>query len=481
MRRRTFAGGIAALALVVTASVPAVGPVTAHGRSPATFGRSGQDVRFATFNVSLNRTAEGELVANLAQPYDGSDPFAPGASNETLRRWQAANVAEVIQIQRPDVLLLNEFDYDAAGAALDGFRANYLGVGQNGAEPIDYPYTFVAPSNTGIPSGFDLNNDGTIGGGDDAFGFGLYPGQYGMVVLSKYPIIEPFARTFQTFRWADMPGNQIPAGFYDDAELASLRLSSKSHWDLPVVVGWRVVHFLASHPTPPVFDGPEDRNGRRNHDEIRFWADYVTPGQGRYIYDDKFAAGQWGGRRGGLLPGTAFVIAGDQNADPYDGDSTDDAIDQLLDSFWISDPAPTSAGGVEAAAQGGANAAHIGDPALDTADFNDTIGASGNLRADYVLPSRWLRVTDSGVFWPTADDPASRLTGAFEFAQYQRDGIGFPTSDHRMVWVDIRAEVTKFGRRARGTRRCVPSSECSRGLDAFVGRGEARRRESRCE
>ena len=93
------------------------------------------------------------------------------------------------------------------------------------------------------------------------------------------------------------------------------RLSSKSHWDVPVEVGGRTVHVLASHPTPPTFDGAEDRNGRRNHDEIRFWADYVRPGAGSgYIYDDA-------GGTGGLKPGSSFVILGDQNADPLDGDS----------------------------------------------------------------------------------------------------------------------------------------------------------------
>jgi hypothetical protein len=432
MIRRTIACAIAVTALVAATAVSTTS-AERGGR-----GHHTNPVRFATFNVSLNRTAPGELVANLAEPYDGSDPFAAGASDVTLRRWQAANVAEVIQIQRPDVLLLNEFDFDEAHAAVDGFRGNYLAVGQNGAAPIEYPYVFVAPSNTGVPSGFDLNNDGTVGGGDDAYGFGAFPGQYGMVVLSKYPIVQPFVRTFQQFRWADMPGNQIPEGFYDDTERAALRLSSKSHWDVPILIGRRTVHFLVSHPTPPVFDGAEDRNGRRNHDEIRFWADYVTPGKGRYIYDDRVAAGQWGGRRGGLRPGSSFVIAGDQNADPVDGDSADDAIHQLLDSFWISDPQPSSPGGTEATVlQGGANAAHLGDPAQDTADFNDAIGASGNLRADYVLASRWMRRVDQGIFWPTADDPLARLTGVFDFAQYQRDGIGFPTSDHRMVWLDV--------------------------------------------
>ena len=200
------------------------------------------------------------------------------------------------------------------------------------------------------------------------------------------------------------------------------RLSSKSHWDVPVDVGGRTVHVLASHPTPPTFDGAEDRNGRRNHDEIRLWADYVRPGPASsYIYDDA-------GGTGGLKPGSSFVILGDQNADPLDGDSVAAAIDQLLDHPRITDPLPTSAGAVEAAAlQGGANTTHRGDPAYDTADFNDN-PAPGNLRADYVLPSRDLRPLDAAVFWPVLADPLSALTGTFPF----------PSSDHRLVWVDLR-------------------------------------------
>ena len=100
------------------------------------------------------------------------------------------------------------------------------------------------------------------------------------------------------------------------------------------------------------------------------------------------------------------MILGDQNADPLDGDSVEAAIDQLLEHPRITDPLPTSAGAVEASAlQGGANLAHEGDPKYDTADFNDN-PAPGNLRADYVLPSRDLRVTDAAVFWPVAGRPA---------------------------------------------------------------------------
>jgi hypothetical protein len=402
-----------ALALAATVATPAMAAPAASSR-PA----QADPLRVATFNLSLNRSAPGQLVADLS----------------TGTNAQARTVAEIIQRADPDVVLLNEFDYVEGGAAVDAFRDNYLEVGQNGASPVDYPYGFVAPSNTGIPSGFDLNNDGTVGGGDDAFGFGLFEGQYGMVVLSKHPIVHDSVRTFQHFLWKDMPGALLPddpattapADWYSAEELDVVRLSSKSHWDVPVKVGDRTVHVLASHPTPPTFDGPEDRNGRRNHDEIRFWADYVTPGRGRYIYDDE-------GGRGGLSPAESFVIVGDQNADPLDGDSVDAAIGQLLDNRRIQDPQPTSQGAAEAAAlQGGANLAHRGDPHLDTADFADT--APGNLRADYVLPSRSLRIVDAGVFWPVSSDPLSALTGTFPF----------PSSDHRLVWVDL--EIPRVGR-----------------------------------
>ena len=363
------------------------------------------------------------MADNLSAPYGGEDP---SSSNEARNRWQAANVAEVIQRTRPDVLLINEFDYDAAGAAVSGFQENYLGVSQNGADPIAYPYVFNAPSNTGVASGVDLDNSGSVGGPNDAFGFGFFPGQFGMIVLSMYPIDHDNARTFQNFLWSDMPGNLIPTDYYSAEAIEVLRLSSKSHWDVPIEIpgpGPRTttVHFLTSHPTPPVFDGPEDRNGKRNHDEIRFWADYVHPARSGYIYDDD-------GGTGGLPGNARFVIAGDQNADPLDGDSVAAAIDQLLVHPKINDPQPTSLGGVEAAAQGGANDSHLGDPALDTADFAD--GAPGNLRVDYVLPSKRMQVADTAVFWPPSDDDLSRLTGVF-------DGRGFPTSDHRMVWVDV--------------------------------------------
>ena len=65
-----------------------------------------EDLRVATYNLSLNRASAGELEADLSTP---DDP-------------QARTVAEVIQRANPDVILLNEFDYVPNMRAADLFR-----------------------------------------------------------------------------------------------------------------------------------------------------------------------------------------------------------------------------------------------------------------------------------------------------------------------------------------------------------------------
>ncbi|MEH1941486.1 MAG: phytase [Nostoc sp.] len=383
-------------------------------------------IRFSQFNASLNRNAEAELVSDLSTPDNA----------------QAKAVAEIIQRNNPDVLLINEFDYSQEAVQL--FQQNYLAISQNGATPVDYPYFYIAPSNTGIASGFDLNNNGTVvttpgaaGYGDDALGFGNFPGQYGMLLLSKYPIDTANVRTFQNFLWKDMPNAVLPDDlttpqlndWYSNEELKVLRLSSKSHWDVPIQVNGEIIHVLASHPTPPSFDGAEDRNGKRNHDEIRFWADYITPGKGNYIYDDE-------GKTGGIDSGSSFVIVGDQNADPLDGDSFDNAIRQLLQNPNINtNVIPTSLGGSQQAdLQAGANASQKGNPSFDTADFADT--TPGNLRTDYVLPSADLKIANSGVFWPLNTDSIFSPVGTFPF----------PSSDHRLIFADVQTGPTEAGK-----------------------------------
>lgn len=363
-------------------------------------------LRVATYNASLYEESTGGLVRRLE------------AGDE-----HAGRIAAVLQRVRPDLVLLNEFDYDAAGRSADLFQTRYLEVAQpGGGEPLRYPYRYLAPVNTGVPSGLDLDRNGSAGGegrerGNDAWGYGLHPGQYGMLVLSRHPIDAAAVRTFQLLKWSAMPGAHQPRDpatgqpWYGPAIWPQMRLSSKSHWDVPVRTPGGTLHFLAAHPTPPVFDGPENRNGARNFDEIRLWAEYLSPGAKPWLCDDR-------GRCGGLPADAAFVIAGDYNADPDDGDGMPGAIAQLLAHPRVQDePIPRSEGAVERAAERGV--ARRGDVATHTGDFGPN---AGTLRLDYVLPSRNLRVLGNGVFWPKRGTPESEIAGA---------------SDHHLVWVDL--------------------------------------------
>lgn len=374
-------------------------------------------LRVATFNAAMNRKSAGELTEGLQK----GDP-------------QAAKIAEILRAVSPDVFLLNEIDYDERSAEV--FLNRYLASQerQDSQEPTEQPpwkYFFAGPVNTGVDSGLDLDGNGKLHEPNDAWGFGTYPGQYGMAVFSRHEIQKEAIRTFQNFRWSQMPGALRPMrsnpgstaleSYYPDAVWDQLRLSSKSHWDVPILIGGKTLHLIASHPTPPVFDGPEDRNGCRNHDEIRLLMDYVAgDSSGAYVVDDT-------GRTGPLATDASFVIAGDLNSDPIDGDGRAEAIRKLLEHPRLAkSPAPKSLGGVEASENSkGANLKHQADPATDTGDFNDR--NPGNLRIDFVLPSANLKVLASGVYWPSESQSAeaNALVGA---------------SDHRLVWVDLQWE-----------------------------------------
>jgi endonuclease/exonuclease/phosphatase family metal-dependent hydrolase len=366
-------------------------------------------LRVATYNTSLYDDADGGLVRRLQ------------AGDAGVRK-----IAAVLQQVRPDLVLLNEFDYDADGEAADLFQRDYLEQPQaGGGEALHYPYRYLAEVNTGVPSGLDLDRSGTVGSegrnrGNDAWGFGLHPGQYGMLVLSKYPIDAEQVRSFRLLRWASMPDARRPVDpetgqpWHDDATWAQLRLSSKSHWDVPVRTPGGTVHFLVSHPTPPVFDGPEDRNGARNADEIRLWQEYLSPGTQAWLCDDA-------GRCGGLAANARFVIAGDLNNDPVDGDGRHEAIVGLLEHPRVLRMAtPRSEGGAETArAYAARGLQHRGAPEHVTGDFGRRAGA---MRLDYVLPSTGFELRGNGVFWPASNDPSAAIA----------DG-----SDHHLVWVDL--------------------------------------------
>ena len=362
---------------------------------------SSKNIRIATFNVSMeanNYVEQGASQQALSTAL--SDALATG------EHQQIKNIAEIIQTVRPDVLLLNEFDYlENTDMGITAFQQNYLNISQQGLAPIDYAYAYLAPVNTGVKTPLHDESSRLT-----HFGFGKYPGQYGMVVLSQFPIKVDEIRTFQHFLWKDMPNNLMPLdangkNWYNQAETNIFRLSSKSHWDLPISICDSQLHVLASHPTPPVFDGAEDRNGRRNHDEIRFWKDYINAEKSSYHYDDN-------GLKGGMVEQNAFVILGDLNASPVEGDAHKNAISQLLNHPKVNNNfTPKSLGGALNKPNNPNAASHT---------------ASWGMRADYVIPSSDLTVIDSGVFWPAPNDQNAYLVSSRS-----------ASSDHRLVWVEV--------------------------------------------
>lgn len=328
-----------------------------------------ETLRIATWNVALDRTGPGLLVDDLRK---GEDP-------------QIAAVVRVLAELKADVILLTAVDYDRGGVALR-LLADRLRV-----EGLDYPHRFALRPNTGLQTGLDVDGNGQIGDPRDAQGFGLFSGYGGMAVLSRLPIDEAGARDFSGVLWRDLPGTLSE----DGPELAAVqRLATTGFWDVPVVTEKGPLHLLAWHATPPVFDGPEDRNGRRNHDEAAFWRLFLE------------------GRLPMSPPEGAYILLGDGNLDPADGDGRREGIGALLSHPALQDPAPRGPHGRK-------EPDHAGDPALDTSLYDDI----GGLRLDYVLPSAGLQVTGSGVLWPPEDDAlAAELAAA---------------SRHFPVWVDI--------------------------------------------
>ncbi len=320
-----------------------------------------REIRLATWDAGLTRSGPGLLLRDIAG-----------------RQAQVLAAQAVIAALDADVLVLVGVDYDAAGSALAALGG-------------DYPYRLALRPNSGVPTGLDLDGDGQPNGPRDAQGYGRFPGQAGIAVLSRLPLGA--LRDFSGFLWRDLPGADLPPDLTAEAA-AVLRLATTGFYDLAVNDGGATLHLLIYAATPPVFDGPEDRNGRRNADETGFWLHLL---------------------RGDLPfppPPAPFVILGQPNLDAVDGDGRPQALRALLASPLLHDPQPRGTSGHDDPGQ-------RGDPALDTMLLKSGAG----LRLDYILPSADLTVTGAGVLWPAPSDP---LAATLQTA-----------SDHRPVWVTI--------------------------------------------
>lgn len=243
---------------------------------------------------------------------------------------QVFQAADTIRAANPDIIVLTDFDFDEGGAALAAFAAM-----------LDYPHTFAKKPNTGVSTGHDIDGNGYLGDARDAQGYGRFEGDGGMAVMSKFPIGE--VTSFDHILWRDVPDSHST----DPPELADIqRLSTTGHWIMPITVGEAVLNIFAFSATPPVFDGPDNRNDRRNADEVLFWLEHLD------------------------IPHP--IVAGNANLDPSGGEGDRATIAQLLADPRLQDPLPDQT----------------------TADWPDGPGA---LRVSYVLPSADLSVKAAGI------------------------------------------------------------------------------------
>jgi len=317
-------------------------------------------LRLATFNTGLGRDGPGLLLKDILD----QDP-------------DILALSEIIRAANPDILLLTGMDNDYQNLALGRF---------NSLPGLGYPYIFAPLGNAGQDSGLDINGNGRLRDWNDAWGFGRFEGSEGMALLSRFPITG--SRTFDTAKWQDFGPAPLQADgtdFFATALWPRLRLAAHSLWDVEIRTSSGPLRILASHPTPPVFDGEEDANGLRNEAEINFLLQYIS---GAPLTDDS----------GLTAPRSAapFVLLADLNADPTGGDSRKERLRALLSHPGLQRP-----------------------PQLQDQPtaFWET---AGNLRVDYVLPSSGLALRSAGVFQP--NDPQLQ-----EASQTR----------HRLVWVDI--------------------------------------------
>ena len=308
-----------------------------------------ETLRIATYNAELTRDGPGLLLRDIVRGEDA----------------QVAAVVQVIKQADADVLLLTGVDFDYNLVALTALNSV---LGANA-----YPRLFALPPNSGMATGLDLDGNGRRGDARDAMGYGRFAGAEGMAILSRVPLGD--VTDLSTLLWRDLPNHIAPDLPPDIAAIQ--RLSTTGHWIVPLPDTGLTL--LAWSATPPVFDGPEDRNGRRNHDEAALWL--------RLLDGDLQVP----------APTGPYVAMGTANLDPVDGDGRNDALLALL--------------------------ARTQDVATgDTADFTARNGP-GNLRVDYVLPSLDLAVHASGIIWPPPEDPFAAVVTA--------------ASRHRLVWVDV--------------------------------------------
>lgn len=285
---------------------------------------------FATFDTGLGRRGPGLMLRDLQAGRDA----------------QAEAAVALIAAADADVLLLMDVDWDDGGAGVAALQARLATAGRV------YPEAVALRPNSGVPSGVDLDGDGTTHEARDALGYGWFTGDSGLAVLSRHPLGP--VRDLSDVPWEAGP-EVLPV-----AARGIVPLATTAQWVVPLRLPGAEVTLITMAAGTPVFDGPEDRNGIRNRDELAFVATLVDAAK---------------------LP----IVMGRANQDPAGGEGWGDALRRLLGHPALRDAVPTDE-----------------DGSVATVDWRSV----GPMRVDYVLPPRAARIVGSGTLHDETAGPA---------------------------------------------------------------------------
>lgn len=334
---------------------------------------------------------------------------------------QASAAAEILGRFDADIVSINEIQYDIQGipslsmpgAPATATPGGFDGGADNARRLADrvaaagategYAHTLLTVGN----SGFYWEGSG----GSQWFvlrGWGEYEGRFNTAVLSRYPILGDQVRVIADFAWESLPGNTIAQMQSEIGESvpAGFPLFEKSLNVVPIQIDDEVVHLVMLHPVAPAFD---PINTYRNFDELqglRMFLDGTLPGVP------------------GLPDGAKFVVVGDLNADPEDGDSFDTAVSQILTHPSLATPVfPTAAG--SKGLNGPFNTYLSGCGRDDGSTVSDPT-TRFQLQLDYILPSATIGAPlASFLFFP------DHLSARADF------DLACRASDHRMLYLDL--------------------------------------------
>jgi 3-phytase len=335
---------------------------------------------------------------------------------------QATAAAQILARFAPDIISINELQFDMQGVPTPSMPGapGTTGWGQFDVFGADNAHRLADRiAAAGTPEGYEhrlifVGNSGYYWEGStlgfDWFilrGWGEFRGRFNTAILSRYPILLDQVRIISDVPWDALPENHIakmkaetgidvPPGF---------PIFEKGLNIVPVQVNDEVLHLVLLHTVSPAFD---PINPYRNYDELRALV--------------MFLDGQLPGVEP-LPPDAKFMIVGDLNADPDDGDGLPGAIQQVLDH-----PSVIAVFGAGAGTKGnnGQYNTYLSGCGLDDGSIVQNPTQKFQLQLDYLLPSTNLgEPLETFLFFP-------------DFQTEREDfDLACRASDHRFAYTDI--------------------------------------------